>query len=291
MIKHIDKNNKIFKTKEYEKDKLLFAIFEKKINLDNAFIMSDEENFAITNESIERAPWIWTKEHFDIKALKDIEILIEKYLVKDRMTFTCKKELYDYLVKDGFDLIDKSDYFEMGFMKCSLLKETKKNDGMLSKIKREERELLAQYIYEFDNFMDDSVKTARPTTNEELKSYYLDKADKEIKSDKFYVLRNSNKKIVSIAHYDVSENKIAKVGLVYTPVEERGKGYASKIVHDLTAILLENGLIPVLYTDQNYPNSNKAYANSGYENGGVLVNFSCDRTLKLNNNKQSPRTY
>jgi hypothetical protein len=32
--------------------------------------------------------------------------------------------------------------------------------------------------------------------------------------------------------------------------------------------------VPVLYTDQNYPDSNKAYANAGYENWGTLVSFS-----------------
>ena len=58
------------------------------------------------------------------------------------------------------------------------------------------------------------------------------------------------------------------------------KGYAAKIVHDITAILLEKGYIPVLYTDQNYPNSNKAYFNAGYENSGTLVNFSCNKELE-----------
>jgi predicted GNAT family acetyltransferase len=39
-------------------------------------------------------------------------------------------------------------------------------------------------------------------------------------------------------------------------------------------MLLEKGYTPLLYTDQNYPNSNKAYANAGYENGGTLISFS-----------------
>ena len=33
--------------------------------------------------------------------------------VKDKMTFTCKKELYNSLLDDNFELIDKSDYFEL----------------------------------------------------------------------------------------------------------------------------------------------------------------------------------
>lgn len=274
----IDKNNKIFKSEEYVKDKFLFAILEKKINDPNAKIMSDGENYIITNESEERGPWIWTKDNFDNIKLKEIEELIRLYLVKDKMTFTCKKELYNMLIEDGFKLVDKSDYFEMGFMRCDKLKEPKANDGRLSKAKAEEREIIADYICRFNDFMDESVKEHKPT-EEEMKKYFLEKADEEIANDKFFVLRNNEDKIVSMAHYKVSTDGTAKVGLVYTPDEERGKGYAAKIVHDITAILLENGYIPVLYTDQNYPNSNKAYFNAGYENGGTLVNFSCNKEL------------
>jgi transcriptional antiterminator len=127
-MKIINKNNTIFSSDEFIKDKYLFAVFQKKINHENAKIMSDEENYVITNESEDRAPWIWTKDNFDSSKLKEIEELIKEYLVKDKMTFTCKKELYDKLIEDNFELIDKSDYFELGFMKCENLKDTKPND-------------------------------------------------------------------------------------------------------------------------------------------------------------------
>lgn len=36
----------------------------------------------------------------------------------------------------------------------------------------------------------------------------------------------------------------------------------------------------MLYTDYNYSASNKAYINAGYEDKGILVNFSCSRDNK-----------
>ena len=51
------------------------------------------------------------------------------------------------------------------------------------------------------------------------------------------------------------------------------------MVYELTKKIMNAGYIPVLYTDQNYPNSNKAYANVGYVNRGTLINFSCDKRL------------
>jgi hypothetical protein len=50
----ISKDNEIFKSEEYQKDKYLFMILEKKINHENAKIMSDGKNYVIVNESEER---------------------------------------------------------------------------------------------------------------------------------------------------------------------------------------------------------------------------------------------
>lgn len=272
-MKTIDKNNDVFKSDEYAKDKYLFFILEKKINHENAKITSDEKNYVITNESPETNPWIWTKDNFDKSKLKELEELIEQYLVKEKMTFTCKKELYQALLNDNFELIDTSEYFELWFMKCEKLKDTKPNDGRLDKAKMEEKDLIADYIYKFNDFQDDHVSHYSSKTAEQIKAECLEAAETEINSGTFYVLRNKDNKIVSMAHYKVSQNWTGKVWLVYTPDEERWKWYAAKLVHELTKMLLEKGYTPLLYTDQNYPNSNKAYANAGYENWGTLVCF------------------
>ena len=97
--------------------------------------------------------------------------------------------------------------------------------------------------------------------------------------DKFCVLRNNDNKIVSMASYGITDN-IAKLGHVYTPVSERGKGYASNLIYLLTNELLAKGLVPILYTDYNYIPSNKAYINAGFEDSGILINFSCSK-LKI----------
>ena len=273
-MKVIDRDNKIFKSDEYTKDKYLFFILEKKINHENAQIISDEENYVITNESPETNPWIWTKDNFDKSKLQELEDLIELYLVKEKMSFTCKKELYQALLNDNFELIDPSSRFELWFMRCKHLKDTKPNDWRLDRAKMDEIDLIADYIYKFNDFQDDHVSHYSSKTAEQIKAECLQAAEAEINDENFYVLRNKDNKIVSMAHYRINQNWTGKVWLVYTTDEERWKWYAAKLVHELTKMLLEKGYIPLLYTDQNYPNSNKAYANAGYENGGTLISFS-----------------
>lgn len=273
-MKTIDKNNEIFKSEEYTKDKYLFSVFETKINDENARIISDGENYVITNESEDRWPRIRTKDNFDRSKLNEIEESIRLYLVKDKTTLTSKKELYYALVENNFEWIDRSDYFELWFMKCERLRDTKPNDGRLDRARLEEKDIIAKYIYNFENFMDDSITNYSSKTLEEIKEECMKRTEQEMSNPNFYVLRNANDKIVCMARYTIYTDRTGKVWLVYTPDEERGKWYAAKLVHELTKMILEEWYVPVLYTDKNYPNSNKAYANAGYEDEGSLVSFS-----------------
>ncbi|MDH5223565.1 MAG: GNAT family N-acetyltransferase [Actinomycetota bacterium] len=58
----------------------------------------------------------------------------------------------------------------------------------------------------------------------------------------------------------------ARVGPVYTPPAERGKGYASNLVADVSARMLEGGAPACfLYADLGNPTSNAIYRRIGYE--------------------------
>lgn len=217
MYKKIKPNNKVLKSKEFQKDKYKFNIILKNLASPELDLYSDES---------------------------ELEELIKKYFtdnVKDK--FTCKKELYDILCEREFSNLNKDDYFEMGFLICRETKKPKHCDGILSKPNEKDIETL---IEEF------------------------------MKDDNFYLLRNAESKIVCMASYRVTEEQ-AKISHVYTPVEERKKGYAANLIYFMTNDILQKGLVPLLYTDYNYIPSNKAYINAGYEPEGILINFSCSR--------------
>ena len=56
----------------------------------------------------------------------------------------------------------------------------------------------------------------------------------------------------------------ARVGPVYTPVEHRGRGYASSAVARISQLILDGGNTPCLFTDQANPTSNGIYQALGY---------------------------
>lgn len=56
----------------------------------------------------------------------------------------------------------------------------------------------------------------------------------------------------------------ARIGPVYTPPAQRGRGYGSAVTAAATRSILDEGAVPVLFTDVANPTSNKIYQQLGY---------------------------
>lgn len=65
----------------------------------------------------------------------------------------------------------------------------------------------------------------------------------------------------------------SKITSVYTLPEHRRKGYAINLVHGVTRTILDDGLIPMLYTDAGYEASNACYQKIGYNLVGRLTSI------------------
>jgi uncharacterized protein len=73
-----------------------------------------------------------------------------------------------------------------------------------------------------------------------------------------------NGKIVSMTARVRSINQTETVSFVYTPSEFRRKGYASRIVEEVTRYIHNDRRIATLYTDLDNPTSNSIYMKIGY---------------------------
>lgn len=268
-MKKINIDNKIFKSEEFLKDKSKFALIVQNLKSETVLLYSDEENYLICRGAIGWPTWIWTKDNIEIDKVKEIEEAMELYLTeapKDK--FTCKKEFYELLVQDKFDKLNLDDYFEMGSLSCKKTKTPKLCDGVIGVPTNEDKDILVEYWYADCQEMNG------------VDSISLEQAEKDVQnfleSGTFYVWRNNAAKIVCMASYKQTAEQ-ARLNHVYTPAEERKKGYAANLIYAMTNDLLDKGLVPLLYTDYNYIPSNKAYINAGYEDTGVLINFSCSQ--------------
>ena len=81
---------------------------------------------------------------------------------------------------------------------------------------------------------------------------------------------------VSIAGVSIPTGGAVRIGPVYTPPEQRGRGYASALVAQRSAAARADGLRCLLYADLANPTSNGIYRAMGYRPVAELVRYEFD---------------
>ena len=269
MFKRIDKDNEVFKSPEFQKDKYKFFLILQNLDSEELELYSDEKNYVLCRGNEKVPTWIWTKDNFDKNLVKEVEEAIELYRLDTDTRYTAKREFYNLLVEDKYKALGDY-YFEMGYLYCNKTVEPKKVDGYIAKATLEDEEVLTRFNYKESKEISD-VKDLR---YEEARESFF----KRLERGTYYVWKNSNNEIVAQAFYRLIDNN-AKIAGVYTKESERCKGYAANLIYYLTNLALDKGYHVSLYTDYNYIPSNKAYKNVGYVDDDVLINFSC-KSLK-----------
>ena len=128
------------------------------------------------------------------------------------------------------------------------------NEATFRKATEQDKQLLSQYI---KGFYKDAL--GEDMTDED--------AYKKVESylERGYYVLEKEGKIVSQAVIGRTLVKGKSISCVYTPKEERGKGYAYELVYKLSKKCLDGGVeYCVLYTDAENPISNHIYEKMGY---------------------------
>jgi len=84
-------------------------------------------------------------------------------------------------------------------------------------------------------------------------------------------------RVVHLTAHNPPAFGVARVGPVYTPLQARGRGYASATVAAVAQRLLDDGARACLFTDQANPTSNKIYEALGYRPVVDMANLRVTR--------------
>jgi hypothetical protein len=87
---------------------------------------------------------------------------------------------------------------------------------------------------------------------------------RNIADERVFVWENGDGRPVSLVAASRPSYGVSRIGPVYTPPGERGKGYASNAVAEVSRAILAAGARACLFTDQANPTSNKIYQALGY---------------------------
>ena len=127
-------------------------------------------------------------------------------------------------------------------------------------------DVVARKAYEKDNkILKEFIKNFhKEALNEEFEEDFYEERFYSYLEKGYYVLEKDNKIVAqAVSTRELTRGKT--ISGVYTPVEERGNGYAYNLIYRVSKEFLDNGAeYCVLYTDDSNPISNHIYEKIGY---------------------------
>ncbi|SDJ35992.1 FR47-like protein [Frankineae bacterium MT45] len=99
-------------------------------------------------------------------------------------------------------------------------------------------------------------------------------SDLMLRTGSVWIWRDEGGRPVSMAGRRPLTHGSARIGPVYTPDAARGHGYGSAVTAAATTEILQQGAIPVLFTDLANPTSNAIYQRLGYRPVASRLNLT-----------------
>ncbi|KRA38083.1 MULTISPECIES: GNAT family N-acetyltransferase [unclassified Nocardioides] len=136
--------------------------------------------------------------------------------------------------------------------------------GSLRAVRAEEAELALTWIREF--FLDANEQAGRDRNDGHHADHFSrEDIERKLADDVLRFWVDEDDRPLHLTGWNPPAYGVARVGPVFTPKEERGRGLASAAVAQVSAELQVAGNRVILFTDQANPTSNAIYQALGYE--------------------------
>lgn len=249
-----------------ENDKICFNLFYLISDSENAFWVTDEEFYIIGQTNERLAMWIWIKENADEGARKEIESVIEERLeLNPKLNVIADGAIIRPIlnrIAEG-KKVSCNSMVPMVAYRCDKVANARKANGHMVLSNDSHKDVLRKFI---TGMVWDLEK--RPMNEGEAEGF----ADDTAGSPDLYLWEEGGQ-AVSMAMIVHRAEKYARINTVYTDSSQRGKGYAGMLVSEVTQKILDEGRIPMLYTEQDNICSNAVYRRIGYVLCGTLTQF------------------
>lgn len=261
-MRRINPDNCLIHSEVFQKSIVDYNIMLKLIEDDKVIIMqSDDALLAIKSAKSPVWMWVWIDPD---KLEKERHNLLNELIAFETESSIESIWGYEEIVKSLAEIVslNKGAHYKlnsgMNAYYCpSVIIDTHKNTLVKANIELKD-EISKLYL--------DSHEGVDTTKAEEV-------ALELIQNGSVYLLKNE-KEFVSMANVKHISMGYARINAVYTPIRLRCNGYATELMAQLSKQLLDDNLVPVLYTEVDNLASNKVYRKVGYLNTGKIVNAS-----------------
>ena len=254
-------------------DSVTFAVLKKILRFNCTDIFTNHQTFVICYSNAPYPVWIWCKRPYDEKDAKLIaDILKVEFLDKGDYRLIISEDLLQELSKTHHvfaKMHQKMQLFSYELRQINAIDH--KCDGRMRRPKTTEIDTLAMHYHNASMEME-----GHDFSMEDCKKIITG----YMQNDELFVWVDDNDQITATAN-KILDGNYAKIAFVYTLPTHRRKGYAINLVHKVSQMLLDDGLIPILYTNGGYVASNECYKKIGYVQVGKLVDVCVDKTDKL----------
>jgi GNAT superfamily N-acetyltransferase len=149
--------------------------------------------------------------------------------------------------------------FELG-----TLVEPRPVPGRLRPVRADEAEQALAWVQQF--FVDADEQAGRPAGHDgEAAAFGIDDVRRKLAEEVLWFWEDAQGRVVHLIGANPPAYGVSRIGPVYTPKQERGRGWAAGAVAEVSRLLRERGDRVVLFTDQANPTSNALYQALGYE--------------------------
>lgn len=225
-------------------------------------IFTDGEEIIICHSTNPYPVWVWCGANRNVINIDTIGRYIKEHFPLDKYDIVIDEELMRWLAEsDKYFRTFKIKTVLLSYRLDSVNEIDKFSGGRMEMAEYKDLETLAHMhkdaAFEMEGY-----------------DFSLDKCREDVEGmiddERLFVWRNDDGEIVAMASKG-EIGKFGKVSSVYTLPRHRRRGYAMNLVKGVTELILDEGLIPTLYTDGEYTASNDCYKKIGYRQMGMLV--------------------
>ena len=250
-----------------ENDKYTFFVLGRIIGEKCRVLLTDHERMIICHSVNPYPVWIWTPDDVSDNEKEFIyKVINEEFSCGRGYTFNIKYDLAEYLIRKA--KADGTNFFiKMNLFAYDCPEPIKPDDTVDGKIHECTMDDVDEIVGIYEHF---SKETG---IDKQSAEDYRDKAEYSIKNKNLFFWENDEGRHVASCTYRPN-GKLASLGLVYTREEYRRRHYAENLVYLVTQKALDEGYMPMLYTNADYAASNACYEKIGYKLRGKLCTLS-----------------
>ena len=145
------------------------------------------------------------------------------------------------------------------------------NNGYIRNASSEDKELLVDWLYDFTIESGEYHDSSDPQIVLTRKIETSEFIDRNISAGNVWLWEDEEPVSMVIRTPDVYG--VVRLEKVYTPSEQRQKGYATSCVSQISQLIHNEGYRCILYTDLNNPTSNTIYRKIGYNACAEILQY------------------